>query len=177
VSLDLLHPWLPAPPFALPGVPPAPPVRRLSARGRAGTALAAKGRAGTGLAAEGRADTRLATYGSVTVAVEKNLSCFRGEDVTLTLTMTPSVNVSGWSHLFRLLDAAGNVLVSKASGSGIAAGAATDQQVATLASADTDLNPATEAEADSWEWWRTGPGVMSKLAYGAFTIKGGPPPS
>jgi hypothetical protein len=170
VSLDLVRPWLPAPPFLLPGEAPAPPVRRLAARGRADT----------GLAARGRADTRLSVYGSVTVPVEKNLSCFRGEDVTLTLTMTPSVNVSGWSHLFRLLDAAGNVLVSKASGAGIAAGAATDQQVATLTSADTDIapDPATGAgAADSWQWWRRDAGALSLLAFGAFDVKGGAPPS
>jgi hypothetical protein len=95
---------------------------------------------------------------------------YRGEDVTLNFTMSPVVDISGWTLVFNIRDErlTGDSLLT-ASGS-VTSGAGGTFSIP-LAAADTDnLDP----DEYAWDVWRTDSGSAAVLALGTITVEGTP---
>ena len=74
------------------------------------------------------------------MAANANISFYKGEDVTLTVTMAPAANITGWTLQFTMRKQFGDssALITKTNGSGITiTDAANGVFKVTLASADT----------------------------------------
>jgi len=101
------------------------------------------------------------------VSATTNLTISRGEDVTLTLTMSPVVDVSSWTTTFvvKASDGSGDALITVA---GVAAGDGSAGQVTfTLAAAATNITPGVY----SYSIARTNTGSKAVLAKGKFTVE------
>ena len=99
------------------------------------------------------------------MAVISDREVYRGEDVTLSFTMTPAEDISGWTIAFTIAKSPNSpkkliskecVLVTPASGT----------FKVDLLSTETDLPPAVYA----WDAWRTTAGSKRFLAGGLFSI-------
>src|SRR5579862_9901579 len=74
------------------------------------------------------------------MATIANISFYKGEDVTLTVTMSPTTNIAGWTLQFTVRTSYGdpNALLTKTTGSGI-----------TITNAGSGIFTITIASADS----------------------------
>lgn len=98
------------------------------------------------------------------MAGNDTITIYRGEDVDLDFTMSPVVNVSGWTIAFNVKSAS-SILVTKAGS--VTDGAAGEMQVS-LSDAETDpLVPGTYL----YDLWRTDAGAERALAVGNFVVK------
>ena len=92
------------------------------------------------------------------------ISIYRGEDVVLSFTMNPVVNITGWTITFQLREYDGTTELLTKSAS------VTDgpNGVFTVALADDD----TDALEDVYHYdvWREDPGAESVLAIGELTV-------
>jgi hypothetical protein len=63
----------------------------------------------------------ISVNGSTTTATQANFSFYKGEDVTITDTMSPATNITGWSLQFTVRKNFGDAtaLITKTIGSGI----------------------------------------------------------
>lgn len=100
------------------------------------------------------------------MSIQSRMEMFRGEDVTLTFTMSPVVNITGWAITWKMAERPGDtVLLTKtATLSDPTNGVFT----VSLASADT-------AEMDAGLYWfdarRTDSGSKATLADGTIRLK------
>lgn len=53
------------------------------------------------------------------MSISTNIQCFRSEDVTINVTMTPTTDITGWTLSFVAINSSGVTTISKTSGSGI----------------------------------------------------------
>jgi hypothetical protein len=101
------------------------------------------------------------------MAVRQDVQLYRGEDVTLTVTMRPLTNISGWSVTFtckrRPADAA---LITKAA---TVTDPANGVFTIALASADT-TSPGVPAGEYLYDIFRTDAGAMTCLALGKLSV-------
>lgn len=99
-----------------------------------------------------------------------NISFYKGEDVTLTVTMSPVTNITGWTLQFTLRKQYGDTtaLITKTTGAGITiTDAANGVFQVTLASADTvnqELRPYV------YDIQRTNAGNRTVLTIGNLTL-------
>jgi hypothetical protein len=104
------------------------------------------------------------------MSVTSNLTFFRGEDITLTFTMQPPRDITGWSITFKLATTlGGTVQFAKSVGSGV-----------TLTDAGRGVFQVSIASADTaslavgryvWDVRRTDAGNKATLADGYLTLK------
>src|SRR5262249_27360661 len=95
---------------------------------------------------------------------------YKGEDVTLTVTMTPATNITGWSLQFTLRKQYGDstALITKTTGAGITITDATNGVFkVTLPSADTQ---ALDLRAYVFDIQRTDAGNRTVLTIGNTTV-------
>jgi len=99
-----------------------------------------------------------------------NISFYKGEDVTLTVTMSPITNITGWTIQFTVRKAYGDAtaLITKTTGAGIAITNATNGVfTVTIASADTS---GLEQRAYVYDISRTDAGNRTVLTIGNLTL-------
>jgi hypothetical protein len=106
------------------------------------------------------------------MAIKTDIAWYLGEDVTLTVTMSPAVNITGWSLAFTVKRAYGDAaaLLSKTTAAGITiTDAANGVFRVTLASADTN-NATVGAGAYVYDVQRTDSGFRTVLCLGTLTV-------
>lgn len=106
------------------------------------------------------------------MATSQNFSCYQGEDVTVTVSLSPATNITGWSLAFTVKRQYGDAaaLIAKTVGSGITVvNAATGVFAVALASADTN-NANVGPGAYPFEITRTDGGSRTVLTIGTFTV-------
>lgn len=106
------------------------------------------------------------------MAIESALSFFRGEDILLTVTMTPTTDITGWSLSFTMRDSVGGTSrISKDNGGtgGIS-----------ITSAGNGIFTITIARADTlgltcrgyvYDVRRTDSGYNAVLAFGSINLR------
>jgi len=128
------------------------------------------GKRDTVIAATANRRTQLPLSGSLSMAANANISFYRGEDVTLTVTMSPATNITGWTLQFTVRKAYGDAaaLITKTTGAGITITDATNGVfTVSIASADTlDL----EQRAYVFDIQRTNSGNRTVLTIGNLTL-------
>lgn len=105
------------------------------------------------------------------MAIVSNIgTIYKGEDVTLNFTMSPVVDISGWTLSFTIRDErlTGSALVT-AAGS-VTSGVDGTFSVALTAAQTTTLDP----DEYAWDVWRTDSGSATVLALGDITVAGTP---
>jgi hypothetical protein len=119
---------------------------------------------GTSLQRLARADTTL--WRCASMSITSNLSFFRGEDVTIDFQMTPPVDITGWTILFKVAQTLGGAVQFTKTAS-IVDGPRGLFQVA-IASADT-----AGLSVGRWVWdaRRTDSGNKATLADGYLDLK------
>lgn len=155
------------------------PGTAVAATASVGTTLAlGASTAGPGLAATvgdrgitGSVNTQLSFGGSSgSMATIANISFYKGEDVTLTVTMSPATNITGWTLAFTVRKSYGDAsaLMTKTSGAGITVTDATNGvfKVA-IASADST---GLEQRAYVFDIQRTDSGSRTVLTIGTLTL-------
>lgn len=109
---------------------------------------------------------------SVQLATRTDIAFYHGEDVTLTVTMSPATNISGWSLSFTVKRALADTsaLISKTTASGITiADAANGVFRIAIASANTN-NANVGPGAYTYDVQRTDSGFRTVLAIGTLTV-------
>jgi hypothetical protein len=104
------------------------------------------------------------------MAAIANISFYKGEDVTLTVTMSPATTITGWTLQFTLRKQFGDAtaLVTKTIGSGITVTDATNGVfTVSLASADTS---GLDLRAYVYDIQRTDSGNRTVLTIGNVTL-------
>lgn len=104
------------------------------------------------------------------MASAANLSFYKGEDVVLTVTMTPATSIAGWTLQFTLRKQFGDAaaLVTKTTGAGITiTDAANGVFKVTVASADT---AGLDLRAYVYDIQRTDTGSRTVLTIGNLTL-------
>jgi hypothetical protein len=99
-----------------------------------------------------------------------NISFYKGEDVTLTVTMSPATNITGWTLAFTVKQKYGDAIavVSKSTSSGITiTDAVNGVFTVTIASADTNL---LDQQGYVYDIQRTNAGNRTVLAIGNLTL-------
>jgi hypothetical protein len=94
------------------------------------------------------------------------VTCYRGEALTLTVTMDPAEDLTGRLLVFTLTDGTGAVKVTKRTSDGNIL-IATDTATVTLLSADTDREAPGQYP---WDLWDADAGAEASLAHGALVI-------
>jgi len=113
----------------------------------------------------------ISVTGSATTAVSGNFSIYRGEDVTVTDTMSPATNITGWSLAFTVRKNYGDpnpALIAKTVGAGITITNATNG-VFTIAIARADTASLTPG-VYVYDVQRTDAGNETVLTIGYLTI-------
>lgn len=99
------------------------------------------------------------------MAVEQTITVYRGEQVTLNFTMTPVVDISGWTLPFTIAKKANSStkLVSK---NGVIISGINGTLYVTLTEEDLDISPGTYY----FDLWRNDEGYEQVLALGSFIV-------
>lgn len=101
------------------------------------------------------------------MAATTNITCFRGEDLAFTLTMSPVVDVSSWTTtlVVKAGDGSGDALITVA-GSVVGDGTA-GQITFTIPAAASNIPPGVYSHTIA----RTNTGSKAVLSEGGFTVK------
>lgn len=100
------------------------------------------------------------------MATTQNLEWFRGEDITLNFTMSPVVDITGWTISFRIKPPGSDNALLVVAGT-ITVAASGTFAVALTAAQTTTLSPGTYA----YDTWRTDSGAATALTLGTVTVK------
>jgi hypothetical protein len=106
------------------------------------------------------------------VASNQSFSCYKGEDVVITVTLSPATNITGWGLQFTVKRGYedGTALLTKTTAGGITiTDAANGVFKITLASDDTN-NATVGAGAYVFDVQRTDGGSRAVLTIGTFTV-------
>lgn len=95
----------------------------------------------------------------------QNISTFIGEDVTITVTMSPLVDVSAWSFILKVLAPDGTSAISQTTGFTV-----TGTGVFTCIVASTTTDPLSQG-VYQYEIWRTNAGNETVLSYGLWYLR------
>jgi hypothetical protein len=106
------------------------------------------------------------------MAIETPLSWFRGEDVALTVTLTPPTSISGWSLTFTVRDRPGGTVKLTKDNGGTGGLTITDAGngvfKVTIARADTQT---LTVQAYVYDIRRTDSGNNAIIAFGSINLK------
>jgi hypothetical protein len=146
-------------------------IKNLTLAGSVGTALALTGSKGTALSLTGTKGTAISLTGTKNVATQANIEFYKGEDVVLTVSMSPTTNISGWTLAFTLkkLYTDNTPVFTKTTGGG---GITITDSVngvftITIASADTS---GLDLRAYAFDIQRTNAGNRTVLTIGNLTL-------
>ena len=121
---------------------------------------------GTALRTTARADIARQGKASATMSITSGLTFFRGEDITIDFTMTPPVDITGWTLSFKVAVSLGGAVQFTKTPT-IVDGPRGKFRV-TIASADTS---ALAVGRYVWDCRRTDSGAKATLADGALELR------
>jgi hypothetical protein len=100
------------------------------------------------------------------MSISTNLTFYQGEDITLTFTLSPPQDITGWNIVWKLANRLGNAILLTKSATLLVASSGTFK--VRIDSADT---VALATGLYCWECWREDAGAKTTLADGYLFLR------